>query len=163
MDLDSLISQTEALYWENPSTQIESTPANTPSQACLPLIGLLISLKTNNNQSVQAALNKAWEFAVLFSFAAIVPNKFLFKFLNQAHLGRIFKQPTWNVNGFLLSLNQWSPLVTMGEVLLNMSPFWVQIHGFPLANLTLKNVVAISKGMGSLIQVEDCSGKSSYF
>jgi hypothetical protein len=163
MDLDSLISQTKALSWENPSTQIESIPTNTPSQVCLPLIGLLISQKTNNNQSVHAALNKAWEFAVPFSFAAIGPNKFLFKFSNQAHIDRIFKQPTWNVNGYLLSLNQWSPLVTMGAVPLNMSTFWVQIHGFPLANLTLKNAAAIGKGMGSLIQVEDCSGESVTF
>jgi hypothetical protein len=51
----------------------------------------------------------------------------------------------------------------MGEVPLNMSPFWIQIHGFPLDNLTLKNVVAIGKGMGSLIQVEDCSGESKTF
>jgi hypothetical protein len=91
MDINSLISQTEALSWEDPSTQIESKPTNTPSQACFPLIALLISQKTNNNQSVQAALNKAWEFAVPFSFATIGPNKFLFKSSNQAHLDRIFK------------------------------------------------------------------------
>jgi hypothetical protein len=51
----------------------------------------------------------------------------------------------------------------MGDVSNNMSPFWTQIHRFPLANLTLKNVVAMGKGMGSLIQVEDCSGASKTF
>jgi hypothetical protein len=163
MDIESLISQTEALSWENPSSQIETTPNNTPSHAGLPLIGLFISQRTNNNQSVQAALNKAWEFAVPFSFAAIGPNKFMFKFSNRAHLDRILKQTTWNVNGYLLSLNPWSPQVSMGEVALNMSPFWIQIHGFPLANLTLKNAVAIGKGLGSFIQAEDCSGEAKTF
>jgi hypothetical protein len=100
---------------------------------------------------------------VPFSFAAIGPNKFLFKFSKQDHLDRIHKQTTWNVNGYLLSLHQWSPQVTMGEVSLNLSPFWIQIHGFPLANLTLKNAVAIGKGMGSLIQVEDSSGANKTF
>ena len=161
--MKSLISQTEALSWEDPSTQLETIPTITPSHACLPLICQLISQKTNNNQFVQAALNKAWEFAMLFSFASIGPNKFLFKFSKQAHLDKILKQTTWNVNGFLLSLNQWSPLVTMGEVPLNLSPFWIQIHGFPLANLTLKNVVALGKGMESLNQVEDCSGENKTF
>jgi hypothetical protein len=163
MDLESLISQTEALSWEDPSTQIENTPTNTPPQTCLPLIGLLISRETNNNQSVQAALNKAWEFAVSFSFAPIGPKKFLFKFSKQDHLNRILKQNTWNVNGFPLVLNIWSPQVTMGDVPLILSPFWIQIHGFPLANLTLKNAVAIGKGMGSLFQVEDCSGELKTF
>jgi hypothetical protein len=163
MDLESLISQTEALSWEDPSTQIETIQTKSPSQACLPLIGLLISQKTNNNQSVQAALNKAWDFAVPFSFAPIGPNKFLFKFSKQEHLNRILKQTTWNINGFLLVLNLWSPLVPMGDVPLKLSPFWIQIHGFPLANLTLKNAAAIGKGMGSLIQVDDCSGEHKTF
>jgi hypothetical protein len=88
----------------------------------LPLVEQLnISQKTNNNQSVHAALNKAWDFALPFSFAAIGPNKFLFKFTKQEHLDRIQKQTTWNVNEFLLSLQQWSPMTTMGEVTNNVS------------------------------------------
>jgi hypothetical protein len=163
MDIELFISQTEALSWVNPSTQIETTPKQTSSKECLPLIGLLISQKTNNNQYVQAALNKAWDFAVPFYFAAIGPNKFLFGFSKQDQLDRILKQTTWNVNGFLLSVQLWFPHITMGEVLNNLSPFWIQIHGFPLANLTMKNAIAIGKGMGSLIQVEDCSGASKTF
>jgi hypothetical protein len=120
-------------------------------------------LTNYNNQSVQAALNKASDFAVPFSFAPIGPNKFLFKFSKQEHLNRILKQTTWNINGFLLVLNLWSPLVPMGDVPLKLSPFWIQIHGFPLANFTLKNAAAIGKGMGSLIQVDDCSGEHKTF
>jgi hypothetical protein len=99
MDIEQLISQTAALSWENPSSQIETTPIQSTSTECLPLIGLLISQKINNNQSVQAALNKAWDFAVPFSFAAIGPNKFLFRFSKQDQLDRILKNSTWNVNG----------------------------------------------------------------
>ena len=137
MDIESLISRTEAFSWENPSTQMETTPKQASSNECLLLIGLLISQKTNNNQFVQADLNKAWDFAVLFSFAEIGPNKFLFIFSKQDQLDRILKQTTWNVNGFLLSFQLWSPLITMGDISNNMSAFWIQIHGFPLANLTL--------------------------
>lgn len=163
MDLESLISQTEALSWEDPSTQIETIQINSTNDECLPLIGHLISQKTHNNQSVNATLNKAWEFAVPFSFAALGPNKFLFKFNKQEHIDRIHKQPTWNVNGSLLSLQQWSPKATMGELSTNMSPFWIQIHGLPLANLSLKNAIAIGKGMGQLIKVEDISGANKTF
>jgi hypothetical protein len=51
----------------------------------------------------------------------------------------------------------------MGELTYNLSPFWIQIHGFPLANLTLQNAVAIGKGLGTLMQVEDCSGAQKPF
>jgi hypothetical protein len=134
------------------------------SSECLPLVGQLISQKTNNNQTVHATLNKAWDFALPFSFAVIGPNKFLFNFSKQEHLDRIQNQTTWNVNGYLLSLQLWSPKATMGELTYNLSPFWIQVHGFSLANLTLQNVVAIGKGLGgTLMQVEDCSGAQKPF
>jgi hypothetical protein len=163
MDIEAIISHTEALSWEDPSNQIETIPTNISSSECLPLVGQLISQKTNNNQTVHAALNKAWDFALPFSFIVIGPNKFMFKFSKQEHQDRIHKQTNWNVNGYLLSLQLWSPKATMGELSYNMSPFWIQIHGFPLANLTLKNVVAIGKGLGALIQVEECSGAQKTF
>ena len=120
--------------------------------------GQLISQKTNNNQTVHVALKKAWDFALPFSFAVIGPNKFLFKFSKQEHLDRIHKQTTWNVNGYLLPLQIWSPKAIMGELTYNMTPFWIQIYGFAPANLTLKNAAAIGIGLGILMQVEDCSG-----
>jgi hypothetical protein len=163
MDIEALISQTEALSWEDPSNQIETIPINNTPNACLPLVGQLISQRTNNNQTVHAALNKAWEFALPFSFAVIGPNKFLFKFSKQDHLDRIQKQFTWNVNGYLLSLQIWYPSATMGELKFNLSPFWIQIHGFPLANLTLRNAAAIGKGMGNLMKVEDSNGAQQTF
>jgi hypothetical protein len=100
MDIESLIARTEALSWDDPSSQIESLSNETISDECLPLVGHVISYKTHNNQSVFAALSKAWEFAALFSFAVLGPNKFLFKFSKPDHLTKIHKQVTWNVNGF---------------------------------------------------------------
>jgi hypothetical protein len=162
MDIEALISQTEALSWEDTSNQIETVPTNISSES-LPLVGQLISQKTNNNQTVHATLDKAWEFALPYSFAVIDPNRFLFKFSKQEHLDRIQNQTTWNVNGYLLSLQTWSPKATIGELLFNLSPFWIQVHGFPLANITLRNAVAIGKGLGTLMKVEDCSGAQKTF
>jgi hypothetical protein len=51
----------------------------------------------------------------------------------------------------------------MGKVSNKHSHFWIQTHGFLLANLTLKNAIAIGKGLGSLLHVKDCSGASKTF
>jgi hypothetical protein len=91
MDIESLIARTEALSWDDPSSQIESLSAEVVSIECLPLVGHVIFHKTHNNQSVYAALSKAWEFAVPFSFAVLGPNKFLFKLSKPDHLARIQK------------------------------------------------------------------------
>jgi hypothetical protein len=102
MDINSLIAQTEALSWDDPTSQIESLTSENTSDECLPLVGHVISQKTHNNQFVFATLSKAWEFAIPFSFAVLGPNKFLFKLSKQVYLLRIQKQVTWNVNGSTL-------------------------------------------------------------
>jgi hypothetical protein len=163
MDLEAFISQTAALSWEDPSSQLETNLPNLAIDESLPLVGILISQKIHNNQSVNAALTKAWDFDVPFSFAPLKPNKFLFKFSKKEHLSRIQKFTTWNVNGSLLTLQQWSPKATMDELSSNLSPFWIQIHGLPLENMTIKNAVAIGKGIGELIKVDDIEGDSITF
>jgi hypothetical protein len=94
MDMESLIAQTEALSWDDPSSQIESLTATNLLNECLPLVGHVISPKTHNNQSVLAAFTKAWEFVVPFSFAVLSPNKFQFKLSKPEHSTKILKQVT---------------------------------------------------------------------
>jgi hypothetical protein len=92
-----------------------------------------------------------------FSFAVLGPNLFLFKFSKQEHISKIINN-VWNVNRYLLSIQVWSPTATLGDLSLSKVPFWIQIHGLPLQNLTLKNAIAIGKGLGPLLMVEDNSG-----
>jgi hypothetical protein len=149
----------EALSWEDPSSQLETIPTATVQSTSLPLIVHIISQRTQNNQAVNAALIKAWEFTNPFSFAVIGPNNFLLKFSKQEHIDKIYKQVTWNVNGYLLTLQNWSPSATTGEVSTQKFPFWIQIHALPLENTSLRNAIAIGKGMGNLIKVDDVAAQ----
>jgi hypothetical protein len=107
-------------------------------------------------------LTKAWFFAIPFSFAVLGPNTFLFKFSDEEHISKILSQ-VWNVNGFLLSLQQWSPSATLGELSLKEAPFWIQVHGLPLQNMSVKNAISIGKGLGSLLKIDDVSGAEATF
>lgn len=98
-----------------------------------------------------------------FSFASLGLNRFRFKFSKQEHIDRIQKHITSNVNGCLLSLQQWYPKDTMGELSINTSPFWIQVHGLPLANMSLKNFVAIGKCIGLPINVDVFGGDRKTF
>jgi hypothetical protein len=51
----------------------------------------------------------------------------------------------------------------MDELSSNLSPFWIQIHGLPLENMTNKNAVAIGKGIGELKKVDDIEGDNITF
>jgi hypothetical protein len=69
----------------------------------------------------------------------------------------------WNVNVSLLTLQQWSPSATLGELMLKRFPFWIQVHGLPLANLTVRNAIVIGKGLGNLIKVDDACAVGQTF
>jgi hypothetical protein len=153
--MEDLIALTEALSWEDPSSQIETILVDTVMHDSLPLLVHIISQKTHNNEAVNAALTKAWDFAIPFSFVALGPNKYLLKFSKKEHIEKINQQVTWNVNGCLLTLQQWSPTATMGEISSQKFPFWIQIHGLPLENMTLRNAIAIGKGLGNFLKVDD--------
>jgi hypothetical protein len=128
----------------------------------LPLVGQVISQKTQNNQSVNATLTKARFFAIPFSFAVLGPNLFLFKFTKKEHTTRILKS-VWNVNGFFTSIQAWSPSATLGELSLLIVPFWIQVPSLPLHNMPTKNAIAIGKCLGHLVKVEDNSGAAATF
>jgi hypothetical protein len=161
-DLDSLIAQTTYLTWEDPSSQLETLTPELVNEAFLPLVGQIISQKAQNNQTVNVALTKTWFFATPFSFAILGPNTFLFKFSEKEHITKILKQ-VWNANGFLIALQAWSPTTTLGELSLNTVPFWIQVHGLPLHNMSLKNSIAIGKGLGNLVKIENANGVDTTF
>jgi hypothetical protein len=161
-DIDALLAQTAALTWEDPSSQLETLPQEHVKTDLPPLVGLAISQKTQNNQSVNAALTKAWFFAIPFSFAVLGPNTFLFKLTKKDHISRILKQ-VWNANGFLLALQTWSPTATLGELSLKEVHFWIQVHRLPLQNMSSKNAISIGKGLGNLVKIEENNGAEATF
>jgi hypothetical protein len=163
VDLEALIAQTEALSWEDPSSQLETLTPDMITKTAPPLVGHIISQKTLSNHLVYAALNKSWPFAIPFSFSSLGPNLFLFKFSKLEHTTRILAQVTWNVNGSLLALQKWSPTATINELTLTMAPFWIQVHGLPLHNMSTKNAIVIGKGLGQLLKVEESGGVLSNF
>jgi hypothetical protein len=156
MDLDTLISQTTALSWDDPISHLESIISAAPSEESFALVGKIIAQKPPIPIKVKASLNKAWEFAVPFSFQTTNdPFKFIFSFSQKHHVSKILKLSTWNVNILLLVLKEWSPNLSLNEINFSMSTFWVQIHNLALRNMTRTNAVAIGLGLGKLLEVEN--------
>ena len=106
---------------------------------------------------MNAALAKTWFFANPFSFAILGPNLFLFKFIDKDHIARILNN-VWNVNGFRLAIQTWHPYATLRDLSLSEVSFWIQVCGLPLYNMTIKSSIAIGKGLGLLVKVEENRG-----
>ena len=86
----------------------------------------------------------------------------MFKFTKKDHISRILNQ-VWNVNDVLLAFQNWSPIATLGELSLNEVPLWIQVHSLPLQNMSPKNAIAIGKGLGNLVKIEESSGAKATF
>jgi hypothetical protein len=86
----------------------------------------------------------------------------MFKFTEKEHISRILNK-VWNVNGFLLAIQTWYPSATLRDLPLQVVSFWIQVHGLPLQNMTIKNSIAIVKGLGQLVKVDDNNGAVATF
>jgi hypothetical protein len=62
-----------------------------------------------------------------------------------------------------MALQTWSPIATLGELSLKEVPLWIQVHGLPLQNMSIKNAIAIGKGLGKLVKIEENSGAKATF
>lgn len=72
-----------------------------------------------------------------------------------SHAEQILHQWPWNVRGSLLILKPWSPELAFEEVELTVCPFWIQVHGMPIQNMTAINAIKIGKTLGPLFEVEN--------
>jgi hypothetical protein len=90
----------------------------------------------------------------------LAPNKFMFGISNPEHVEKILNEGPWNVRGSLLLLRLWSPEMAIAEMVLTRCPFWIQIHGLPRQNMTIKNAVMIRKGLENLPNVDNLDSPS---
>lgn len=60
----------------------------------------------------------------------------------------------WNFKGHLLVLQHWSQAMTIAEVDLTMSSFWIQLHGLLMAGMNQSTISAIGSSIGQLLELE---------
>ena len=156
MDLNTLISHTKALSWDEPIS-LQETPSQLDNpEGSLSLVGRIITQKAPITFRVKASLEKAWDFAIPFSLETTSdPFKFIFTFTHLSHIKRILNQPTWNVIGSLLILKKWYSDLSLNEISFDTAPFWIQIHDLSLKNMNCTNAAAIGLGIGKLLKVEN--------
>ncbi|XP_042939552.1 uncharacterized protein LOC122274592 [Carya illinoinensis] len=152
MDIEALISQTEALSWQD--LQLKTTPEAAKSSSEKILVGRLVADRPLNKFAIHSCIKASWKFVQNFLIEDMDVNKFIFTFRTPQDKLRVLNQRPWNFKGHLMILKQWSPGATIEEVSLNEAIFNVQLDGLPLDHFNLENAVDIGKVIGKLIKVE---------
>lgn len=107
------------------------------------LVGRIVAEKALNRNTAKAMIVKAWNMQKGLSILEVSENHFRFSFDKEEDCVRILKGRPWLILGCVLVLERWQPTLTLGEVSLTSSPYWVQLHDLPLEGFSMKNLIKI--------------------
>ncbi|KAL7254106.1 hypothetical protein ACSBR1_008495 [Camellia fascicularis] len=118
------------------------------------LIGKILAPKRLNRTGVANILQGAWRPRSKLLISPWADNLFLFQFDDKEDRRRVLAEAPWSVMANLLVLQ---PLIagnSASDMEFKWSPFWVQVHGLPVAKMTKTNAQIIGQRIGKLIGVE---------
>lgn len=119
------------------------------------LVGRVVSERNLNRGTVKNMIFKAWNMQKGLGITEIGENVFKFAFDREEDCRRIIRGSPWMILGCLLVLEKWKPMLTLEEVELKWSPYWIQLHGLPLEAFSVKNIIRIAGKFGRVLTVED--------
>lgn len=114
------------------------------------LVRWVVSDKVLNRRNVKDMIRKGWGDLENLTIINMGANVFLFNFDDDELPNKILQDAPWNVLGCVLTFQRWIPEIALHEVNFSFFPFWIQIHGRPLENFTIKNTAKISAKIGEV-------------
>ncbi|KAI8005809.1 hypothetical protein LOK49_LG07G01061 [Camellia lanceoleosa] len=118
------------------------------------LVGKILAPKTLNKNAVLNIIQGAWKSRANLVISSWSHNIFLFQFTDHEDRRRVLMEAPWSVMGYLLVLQPLAPGKSVEEMDFKWSPFWIQVHGLPVAKLTRQNGEIIGRRIGNHIGVE---------
>lgn len=125
LDLELLISQTEALTWDDIVLEPAIETATIISNHAL--VGKLVSSKPLNKHTFHTTIKSVWSFILGLHIEDLGPNTFPFTFPTSQDNDRVYNQRPWNFKGFHMILKEWLPGQSLQEIDLKFSAYWVEV------------------------------------
>ncbi|KAI8004578.1 hypothetical protein LOK49_LG08G00817 [Camellia lanceoleosa] len=103
------------------------------------LLGRILAPKPLNRQAVIKIVQGAWRPWAKVIISPWPKNTFLFQFDDVEDRRRVLFEAPWSVMGHLLVFQPLSVGKSSVEMEFQWCPFWVQVHGIPVAKMTRQN------------------------
>lgn len=133
-NIDHLIEQTKALSWDDITLILDMAPVAKISNHAL--VDKLVSSKALNKYTFHSTVRAVWSFVPGLNIEDLGINTFLFSFPSPMDKNIIFHQRPWNFKGYHMVLKEWPPGLSLQEIDLSHSAFWIHIYGLPLEMMT---------------------------
>ncbi|KAM7464937.1 hypothetical protein LguiB_012499 [Lonicera macranthoides] len=118
------------------------------------LIGKIISEKVLNRTGVRNVILSIWKTSEEVYVSCWKGNVYVFKFSSESDREKIWKERPWSVMGSLLVLRKWFTGAVVEDMDFSTSPFWVQLHNFPIHKRSHGNISKIAGLLGELIDID---------
>lgn len=118
------------------------------------LVRRLILDKPFNRAGIRVAIYSSWHFVNNLEMEEVEGDRYIFSFQSLSCRNRVLEQSPWNIRGFPLVLKTWKQGETMHEVDLSTIPLWVQVHGLPMGQTTMKMAEEAASWIGEVVDVD---------
>lgn len=119
------------------------------------LVGKIFTEKPLSKHTVKDIISKAWGLKTEVTISDMGVNIFLFNFSDKQDTMKVHEGGPWSVMGHIVSLQSWSPEVSVFEIDFSLIDCWVQIHGIPLDSFSTTNTAKIASYIGEVLEVEN--------
>lgn len=151
--METIISQTKALSWQD--LDLEPKPKIAKKSSKLIFVGKLVADKKLSKLAIHSSICVVWNFSQHFIMEDSEAKKFIFTFKSPQDKLKILRQAPWNFWGFLLILKRWSPGSTIQEISFQFTTFTIQIHGFLLDHIIIRNATNVGNALNKLVVIEE--------
>ncbi|GMJ10454.1 hypothetical protein HRI_004714500 [Hibiscus trionum] len=121
----------------------------------LALVGKIIADKPLSKGGVQGVFRRVWGEWRDFTITELSENTYLFTFKEARAAEQILEEGPWSVMGYCICLHRWQPGLTLEELDFSQVPYWVQVHGLSLDQMSPKNAKKVGDQIGRVLEIED--------
>lgn len=94
-------------------------------------MAMVINGKCFNNEAFHSTMPQAWKVEEGISFIEVGENKFIMEFKNITNKKKVLQERPWNLNRFLIVVQDVDGSLPPNAVIFTHESFWVQLHNVP--------------------------------
>lgn len=118
------------------------------------LVGKILTTKHFNSDAAKNTLRLVWKPARGMDAKDLGENLFLFQFHHVIDRRRVMANRPWSFDKHLVMLKEFDGCMSPAEIVLNISPFWVQVYDLPLNDMNEKGGRRIGNVLGKYVETD---------
>ncbi|XP_042962387.1 uncharacterized protein LOC122296650 [Carya illinoinensis] len=115
------------------------------------IVGSILADKGISSEAFRMTMSQVWRLEGWVQFKDLGNHRFLIQFQYESDKEKVLRGRLWFFDRNILSLQEVDEKLPLSAVKFNVEPFWVQLHGLPLAAMTEEVGIHFGASIGEVI------------